>query len=419
MSENQNNHLASDRRFVLKSLVSGAGAVVLGLDSPPALADCIHGNARFRGPSNTWKIFQNANPPADNTAATALQYNYWPCTDAYSWDQGSTNQAPLNTSTWNGRIWVYVWANRAISSYDPLPNPIQTPPPMIGDIECRVQYSTVQLANAATQCLIRHWLGMTSWAEPWTSIPGNSVHDFVKYSELVAHPTDYFGTRVNANGTVYRVMTDRPWLLSLPDGTDFNRKSMGSGKISHTPGVVLDYETGDLRDTATSLAFFQAIYGDISKKKAKLFIYTDALDRVGVSGLDATNLPQIAQNYCDYLTVMLWGSNPGGNVAQTYNSQIAVLTGPNQDQTIPWGKLVLLYDLNGTTLNDAQFAYNTLTGPAGSSPQAVCFWRNTATQGGACLANKNANGVPVNKMTIAVLQGSAAAGKAVPPTSAS
>jgi len=77
-----------------------------------------------------------------------------------------------------------------------------------------------------------------------------------------------------------------------------------------------------------------------------------------------------------------------------------------------------LYELNNTTMADAQFAYKVLTGPAGASPQSVCFWPNGATQGGTCLSNKNDAGVPVNKLTIAVLQGTAAAGKYVAPTSA-
>jgi hypothetical protein len=390
----------------------------LAFDAAPALADCIHGNGKFRGVANSWRIFQNALPPADTAPATTLSYNSWPLTDAFTWNQGSGSSAPLNTSTWNGRVWLYVWANRAVNTHNPKPNPIQSPPPMIGDVECRVEYSTVELANAATQCQIRHWLGMTNWALPWTQIAGNSIHDFVKYSDLVATPGAYFRKTVRALDTTYRVMTDRPWLLSLPDGSPFTRRTMMGGRIGHVPGVVLDYEVADLRGPAVTTAFLKAIYADIGLKATKLFLYTDPLDRTGVSGLDATNLPAIAQSSCDYLTVMLWGQNPGGNVAQSYASQIAILQGPARDQAVPWGKITLLYELNNTTLADAQFAFDTLSGPAATSPQAICFWPNGATQGGLCGANRNAAGVPVNHLTIAALQGSAATGTKVAATSA-
>ena len=415
----QNDNIGIGRRQILKSLAGGAGALVLGLDAIPALADCIHGNGRFRGPQNTWRIFQNALPLPDSSTSTVMTYSEWPITDAFTWNQGTGSAAPLNTSTWNGRCWLYLWANRAINTNNLKPNPIQSPPPMIGDIECRVEYTTVELANAATQCQIRHWLGMRDWAKPWTNIPGNSLRDFVKYSDMLATPGAYFQKHVTAYGTDYRVMTDRPWLLTLPDGTAFDRKSMMTGKIGRAPGVVLDYEVADLRSPAQSLAFFQAIYADLTFKKAHLFIYTDPLDHLAVSGLDATNLPQIAQSACDYLTVMLWGANPGGNVAQSYQSQIAVLKGPAGDQAVPWAKITLLYELNTTTMADAQFAYNVMTGPAASSPQSICFWPNGATQGGTCLSNKNQAGVPVNKLTIAVLQGTTAAGHYVAPTAAS
>lgn len=418
MPLNQRYPLQPGRRLMLKSLAGITSALVLGLDAEPTLADCIHGNGRFRGPQNAWRIFQNALPLPDGSVTTALTYSEWPITDAFTWNQGAGTSAPLNTSTWNGRCWLYLWANRAVNTHNLKPNPVQSPPPQIGDIECRVEYSTVELANAATQCQIRHWLGMRDWAKPWTNIAGNSLHDFVKYSDMMATPGAYFQKHVTAYGVNYRVMTDRPWLLTLPDGAPFDRKSMMLGKIGHVPGVVLDYEVADLRTPDQSLAFFQSIYADLRLKNAHLFIYTDPLDRCGPSGLDATNLPQIAQSACDYLTVMLWGQNPSGNVAQSYQSQIAKLTGPSLDQAIPWAKITLLYELNNTTMADAQFAYNVLTGPAGASPQSVCFWPNGATQGGTCLSNKNDAGVPVNKLTIAVLQGTAAAGKYVAPTSA-
>ncbi len=403
-----------DRRGFLNGAAAALALGTLAFKAGPALAGCIHGNSRFRGPSDSWTIFQNAEPPAD--AVAALAYNTYPLTDAFTWNQGAGSRAPLNSSTWNGRCWLFLWANRAAGGNDAKPNPIQSPAPAIDGVECRVEYSTVERANAATQCQVRHWLGLSDWATPWTQIAGNSVRDFVTYADLVKAPATYFTRRVRAQGTDYRVMADRPWLLSLPDGSPFTRARMMGGRTAQVPGVVLDYEVADRRSPATTTQFLTALYGDLHANGAKLFVYTDALDRGAPSGLDATNLPIIAQSACDYLTVMLWGQNPGGNVAQSYRRQIAMLRGPARDQPVPWSKLTILFELDNTTLADAQFAYDTLSGPAGQSPQSICFWRNGAVQGGLCDANGNAAGVPVNHLTIAALQGSAATGKAVAAT---
>lgn len=403
------------RRHLLQSLAGGAVLLGSGLKGTPALADCIHGNARFLGPTDQWRVFQNAIPLVDSGPAVASAYHYWPVTDAFSWDQGASGV--LNRSHWSGQCWLYLWANRA-SGRNPKPNPIQSPRPSLAGIECRVEFSSVERANAATQCQLRAWLGMPDWAEPWTSLPGTSIDDFVRYADLYRNPAAYFTKPVTAHGVDFQVMSDRPWLLSMADGSPFTRATMMAGRVDHSPGVVLDYEVADHRGSAATTAFFDALHADLAAANAKLFVYTDPLDKLAASGLDATNLPSIVADRCDFISVMLRGRDPRTNVAKSYDNQLAVLAGPERDQPVPWDKLVLLYDLGTTTLADAQFAYERLTGPAGASPQAVCFWRDGAVQGGACLANgtSNSGGVPPNLLTIAVLQGSAAAGTRVAAT---
>lgn len=175
-----------DRRTLVRGLVGGVATSAFGLSSGKAFAACIGGNSGFTGSRGNWRIFQNALPPSDNTIQSAAFYNYFPATDVFSWEQ-DVNET-LNTSTWTGgKTWMYVWANRANSpdrtrfphlSVALKLNPISALPPYSSNnLECRVEYSSIARANAATLSHIRYLLGRTDYQQPWLDV-GGSANDF-------------------------------------------------------------------------------------------------------------------------------------------------------------------------------------------------------------------------------------------------
>ena len=409
MAQRDNNGM--HRRNFLTAMAGGIAACSLGAWSTGAhAANCITGNSGLLGASGTRRVFQNVNPPAANAYAVTQAYPDWPCTDIFN--SGSN----MNTSTWSGNAWLSVWANRAMTPNAAQPNPGNQKPNLIqsgGGFDGtanRVQYSTYEKANAATQSLIRYWLGMSTYADPWVAA-GGRASDFVYFSQLVANPGAYFtGT---ANG--YPVMTDIPWLPSTPTGTfgSFTRATAMAGHTAQVPGVVLDYEVQDGRSTRAAPAFLAAIYADVKAAGAKLFIRTNALDTLNTpgteSGLTAWNLAGVLQN-TDYLSVLVWSGNWQGNVAESYLQQIEMLKGPTCTGSVDFTKLVIVFEL-GTTLNDAQFVNNLLTGAPAANPQAILFWPNGKTLGGACGTGAN----PENLM-LATLEGSAGTGTVVAAT---
>jgi hypothetical protein len=273
-----------------------------------------------------------------------------------------------------------------------------------------VVYTTIQKANAATQCLIRYWLGRSDYMQPWLAIAGTSTSDFVYYSQLAGSPGAYFtGTYTcTTNGVTYAVMTDRPWLPSSASGSGptLQRANYMPSNTQYlfAPGVVLDYEVADFRTTGvgasagdpdSSLSFIQSIYTDVHATQdsngnpqvpALLYLWTDSLNGLSMpsSGLDATNLPTIAANYVDFLSVMLWGGNKEGNVCAAYLDQIGYLKGGNVggvcSNAVPFDKLVLTIDMSGLGISDAQFAYNLLmqgnTSSPPTAPKAAWFWQD-------------------------------------------
>lgn len=399
-------------------LTGGLAAACASLVPDRALADCIAGNNGMLGAAGKWRVFQNVPPPLDNTQYNTIAYPFFPVTDSYSWQQNINSI--LNRSTWSGgNTWMYVWANRANkvvvrtlgnATADLKPNLIQNPVPLNFNAECRVEYTSVAKANAATQSMIRYWLGMSNYDQPWINV-GGSAGDFVFYSDLLQNPAKYFTRTVVAQNVTYQVMTDIPWLPSTIFGAagSFTRSTMMNGVSAQVPGIVLDYEPGDYRTNQSATLFFNAIANDIKSKGAKLFLWTNPLNRIGKThGLDFNNLPHIVNDLCDYTSVQFWSGNPE-NVAQSYENQIAMIKGYTCGGHVPYDKLAVILDLK-TQLADAQFVNNLLNGPAASNPQAIGFWRNGIREGGAC-------GTQANNQIIAAMEGTTALGiPAVAPT---
>lgn len=362
------------RRSFLGGTIGVGAAVALGTarsagaGSPaaatPLTANCFGkaDNARLDG----LRVFRIAVPPADDTVDAT--YTHWPLTDA-------TTRADFSASTWSGNKWHYVWSNRATTGPNHNPNPI--PPPVVTYLgkECRTQYSSIALANAATQGFIRYTLGRSDYADPWVDA-GGAASDFVPYSDYTTNPAAYFTTPVTFNGHDYQVSTDVPLLPA------FRLVDVHPA----TPGVFLDYEVADRRSTAESTAFVQDIADDLHDAGRQLFLFTDPLNGPSQpnTGLTSANLPALSRDYIDILGVYLVRlSGQTVDFQQSYDDQIDVLRGPSGAETVAYDRLSVVFDVDtNSTSADATIVHSILTDPD-PHPTVLTFFSDPVA-GGAC-----------------------------------
>lgn len=334
------------------------------------------------------KVFQNAAPP--RTDDLADQSAYWPATDF-----ATANTKGVHESTWSGgRSWYFQWANRrnyGEESWNRKPNPLPSPAIRMGkdsaggDIECRLTYTSISRANAATRAQIRYVLGMSrnQSMKPWLDVPGTSTKDFVTEEALRANPTAYCKKPFSWSGwqgdTNYMVMTDKVLLPGLR-----------MTKAYKKAGILLDYEVQDSRSPATTEAFIRSVADDVHSKGKKLFLYSNPLNAPTQKHTNLTekNLPRIL-DAVDYLGVALWSGNREGSIPASYDNQVRML---GKMQKGEYKKLVLVFELGspGTTLDDARWVYSKLHDKDERHPSTIMFWRNGAVQGeaGSTLTNQ-------------------------------
>lgn len=149
-------------------------------------------------------------------------------------------------------------------------------------------------------------------------------------------------------------------------------------------GVVLDYEAQDGRSAAQTMAFLTE-FSDLAHRsglRAVLLINPFDAPSHRYSGIGAANANAIVRMF-DLTTVWLWSRNRQGDLAASYNAQMAMI---RQGGPVDPKRLIVDFDLNGTTLEDARFVRQAILrdGLAG-----VILWRNTAALGGACSSDVN------------------------------
>lgn len=349
-------------------------------------------NSRLNGT----RVFQIAPPPRDNSTDTLSKFKFWPATDI-----ATSSTKAITDSTWTGgNKWFFAWSNRSsgATAWNKKPNPLTPPTVKIlpkadeGVTDCRAVFTTVERANAATRVQIRFALGMSraEYMQPWLSLPGTSVNDFVTDSNFRTDadnpvtgvrgnvPKKYCTTLTQWLGVDYTVMTDK---VLLPPA------SM-SGSAQHT-GVVLDYEVGDSRSPGVTEAFIKAVAADVHSKNKKLILMTNPLNAPTQPhhGLTGTNLPRIL-DVVDYITVFAWSGNEEGSIPESYKNQLALLGPLNKSD---YKKLIIFFELGvpGTTTDDAKWVYKKLHEPGQTHPTAIMFWRYWAEQGDPTATHTN------------------------------
>lgn len=328
------------------------------------------------------KVFQSAIPPASDALDKKVAYNYFPATDIVS------AAIQVSTYTYTGAdIWVFLWCNRynGVNAWNKKPN--LTPVPIVWypstTHECRVNYSTIAKANAATRVQVLYLLGKTNYADPWIN-NGGSLSDLILPTGTGGWRSDpaavFTESPVVFGDETYRTCTDK---VLIPD---FKLADVPAGV--NAAGIFLDYEPQDGRTETNTKNFLTLVASEIHSVGKKVGIWTNPLNAPSqqYTKLTSNNLPDIL-DAVDYLSVQLWNGNPEGSISASYQNQINLLGTMTTDD---WEKIMITVELNLPTV-DAQWIYNKMHESNSTHPKHVWFWRNGAVQGcpAACPTNTN------------------------------
>lgn len=145
--------------------------------------------------------------------------------------------------------------------------------------------------------------------------------------------------------------------------------------------VVLDYEVQDRRTPEQSERFLIEFAHLVKSKGRRVFLYTNPLDAPTqkYTGLTPQNMSRIGAAF-DFVGVTLWGRNKQGSLQASTQAQLQMLEG------VPPGRIYLVYELNHTSMADAQYIHNLMLSKHFG---ALMLWRNYAEVGGACGTEAN------------------------------
>ncbi|WP_072380297.1 hypothetical protein [Novosphingobium sp. NDB2Meth1] len=342
--------------------LAGAGLVCAMVPLAAATApgaDCFSAadNARLR-----FEAFQQAPPPRDGA-----RYPHYPLSAAVSGQLGRLASAPKGIQTW-----YYHWANRAATPLvgaggRQIVRKLNLEPSRTGNRRHRSAFSSIDRANACTMAQAASLLGQDARARRYARDAGVTlINERALPDEAPPSPAD---TCVLASG-------------KLPP---------------RASGIMLDYEVQDGRDPQTTETFLTAYAKLVHAAGKRVILLVNPLDSPGqqrFTGVTAENAHRIVARF-DRTTLVLWSGNVQKSLPASYAAQMAIVKagGPVDPK-----RLLIDFELAGTTLDDARFVRQAIIrdGLAG-----VLFWRNYASQGGACAA-------PVNQRIAAIAFGEAA-----------
>ena len=146
-------------------------------------------------------------------------------------------------------------------------------------------------------------------------------------------------------------------------------------------GVVLDYEVQDGRSSEQTERFLTEFARLMRAAGRRSILYTNPLDAPTqrATGLAAGNIPRIAFEF-DAISIMLWHGNKQKDLKASAESQMRLLKNIESD------KVVIVYEISGTSLRDAQDVHDLMLREKYS---AVMLWRNSAEVGGSCTSDSN------------------------------
>lgn len=271
------------------------------------------------------QVFHNAGPPTEANVAT---YGYFPIRVALPFDSNSAVNAQALPGV---QVGLGLWVHRAMrlgNGKGTKPNPIRPAILHSSGVECRLEYSTIGRAIAATRIAVLYSAGgSVADCQAIAVAAGMAAGDVLTHVEAAAQRETLFIAAPDPDATppyteiAYMVARDK---IVLPAARLVDA-------VSPVWGIALDYEAQDQRSEAETLALIQWCAGQTSTLGWRLFVYTNPLDTAtsAANGLGPGNLPAVAQA-ADFTSILIGAPHSVGGVYEAFRRQLAAF-GPDVD----------------------------------------------------------------------------------------
>ena len=321
-----------------------------------------------------YRLYQMAPPPASDTQPG---YAHWPLTDAVSMNVRSI----ARSQSAKVGAYAFLWSNRChalpghpvVCGWNKKGNYLF--PALNADgADIRPHFSTFERANTCTMAQAAHLLGA----------PRAEVAEMTKAARL---------TLVSRSADLVPMIKDR----RLVDVCVLDDHVLPPS----AKGIVLDYEVQDGRTPEMTLKFLLSFATLVHRHKKQAILFTNPLDAPTqkYTSINETNAPALLKAF-DKVILFLWNNNKQKDIGKSFEAQLAILRGPGGKEQVTTEKLMLLFELNNTTLGEAMVVRRLAIE---NRINDVMLWRNLAKVGGDC-------SLPVNRKIACVAFGECGAG---------
>jgi len=316
-----------------------------------------------------WKVDMPSACPASNSQKN---YVYFPQSNCTPLDLTSAM-----TSKWTGgQVDHRIWANRWNGGHNKSPNPIRPIVKTSKGTECRLEYTSIAKADAATEAETAatltygahdlHGFGYLDWTEA-AGIPDSSVYDYATFrANADALCTKPSGSYLLATDVVVLPVADVNNVPVIPRG-----------------GVEVDYEVQDNHSVDQTNAVLTAMSQMVHQKAYEFSFYTNPLDGQVLrccSGIDSTNVDYI-QSLVDHFGILVWQYNGQKTMLQSLSDQVAEFQNPN------FSKMVLIVDM-AMSVDNARLMRQAITKTYPFSGISIWFDKNVNLKG-TCSSDPN------------------------------
>jgi hypothetical protein len=293
-----------------------------------------------------------------------------------------SNCTPLDltsamTSKWtDGQIVHRIWANRWNGGKNKSPNPIRPTIRTSNGTECRLEYTSIAKADAATEAETAatltygahdlHGFGYLDWTEA-AGMPDSSVYDYTTFKANA----DALCTKPSGS---YLLATD---VVVLPVA------DVNNVPVVPREGVEVDYEVQDNHSVAQTNAVLAALSQMVHQKAYAFSFYTNPLDGPMLrccSGIDPTNVDYI-QSLVDRFGILVWQYNGQKSMVQSLSDQMNEFQDPN------FSKMVLIVDM-AMSVDNARLMRQAITQTYPFSGISVWFDKGVNLKG-TCSSDPN------------------------------
>ncbi|TPW31178.1 hypothetical protein [Pararhizobium mangrovi] len=320
-------------------------------------------------------LHNRVQPRPDDTIDS---YDGFPIGMAASQNIANMNAVPAG---WDGEIAHFQWAHRASAiegtEKGTKPNPISPTIRRADGIVCRVQYSTIAKAMAASKVCIMTTLGYDpAECAVVAADAGFDSSAIVSYADAVDGCEALFADDPNPDAT--------PPYAGEPYHVATDRIILANARIVDNPaqawGIVYDYEAQDGRSSDATRTHIADLAEVCHTKGFKLLVYTNPLDGAGVlqSGLTRDSLGDVLAAV-DRLSILVGTAYSGGNVVGHFRRQLAMLTGPDGSGSPDMAKVFVTFALSSGEV-DARQVRRLLTEL--SAVRMLWYWPDLQTLGG-------------------------------------